>query len=53
MSLLYTNITLAQQKKGKDIVNSGICYVNILFTMITFGPLLITNVKKILPGCLV
>lgn len=50
MSLVYTNITLTQQIKKKDIVNSGI-YVNILFTMLTFGPLLITNLEKNTPWC--
>lgn len=49
-SLVYTNITLTQQIKEKDIVNRGI-YVNILFTMITFGPLLITNLEKNPPWC--
>lgn len=44
MPLLYRNITLAQQKMGKDAVNRGI--VNILFKMLTVGPLLITNLKK-------
>jgi len=45
----YTNITLVQQKKEEDIVNSGI-YVSILFTTLTFGPLLITHLNNPLPG---
>lgn len=45
MPLLYTNTTSAQRKKEKHTVNNAI-YVNILFTMLTFGPLLITNLKK-------
>lgn len=49
MPLLYTNTTLAQQKKEKHTVNNAI-YVNVLFTMLTSGPLLITNLKSTLPG---
>lgn len=45
MPLLYINITLAQQKMEKDTVNRGI-YTSILFKTLTFGPLLITNLKK-------
>lgn len=43
-----TQATLAQQKMEKDIAYRG-NYNNIFLKLLTFGPLLITNLKKTLP----